>query len=226
MTPNDPPPYDPPVYCHPKQVSATFEESGRVVSLLDLCHPPEVTTVAVAQSESSFPVAGGECMHSTMTVGIDLDLDGLADEGVGLTGDVCVQRSDPYIGPDGLRVIDTEMISLEMVGTSEIAGDLHVGLAGPTFGSIQQSPEAAEQGFDVSGEYPASTYFDVTFVVDSELFGSSAPLTIRVDGDIGQVPPGDVFEELEPVEPHDPDVTPSTEEPKIGGAGSTGEVTG
>jgi len=219
-----PPQFPIPVYCHPQTLPTFFPGSGRTVSLLHLCHPPHVTSVAASPSPGPFPGAGGDCMHSTMTVGMDIDFDGIADEVVGLTGDVCVQRSDPYLGPDGLRRIDTEMISLEMVGTSELAGDLHVGLAGPTFGQIQQSEEAAALGYDVSGEAPASTFFDVTFVVDSALFGSSEPVTARVEGEIGQVPPGEVFEEVPPPPPPsedpdgDPDIQPSEEEPVFGGS--------
>jgi hypothetical protein len=207
-----PPQFPIPVYCHPKEVPVLFGGSGRTVSLLHLCHPPKVSSVTAIPAASEFPPAGMDCMHSTMTVGLDIDFDSFADEMVGLTGDVCVNRSDPFVGPDGLRVIETEMVSLDMVGTSELAGDLHVGLAGPSLGQIEQSPEAAAQGFDVSGEAPASTYFDVLFVVDSELYGSSGPVgPLRVEGEIGAVPPGEVIGEPPPPPPTegDPGVLPA-----------------
>lgn len=207
-----PPQFPVPVYCHPKEVPVVFGDSGRTVSLMHLCHPPKVSSVSASAipGESMFPSAGVDCMHSTMTVGIDIDFDGIADEMVGLTGDVCVNRTDPLVGPDGLRLVETEMLSLEMTGTSELAGDLHLGLAGPSFGEIRQSEEAAALGFDVSGEFPASTYFDVHFVVDSERFGTSEPVgPLRVAGEIGAVPPGEVIGEPPPGPEGDPDIDPA-----------------
>lgn len=218
-----PPQYPIPVYCHPKEVPVFFGGSSRTVSLLYLCHPPKVSTVTSVPAPAQFPSAGVDCMNSTMTVGIDLDFDGIADETVGTNGDVCVSRSDPFVGPDGLRVVQTEMISLDMFGTSELAGDLHIGLAGPSFGEIQQSEEAAAQGFDVSGEAPASTFFDVTFVVDTELFGSSDPVgPLRVEGEIGAVPPGEVIGAPPPPPPPpvpEEEPVPTETEPDLGGAG-------
>jgi len=198
--PGDPPgdkrEYPIPVYCHPKMVLIVFT-TGAGVSLLDLCHPPQVADPSTVPAAALFPDAGSECMPSTMTVGIDLDLDGVAEEGVGLTGEVCVQRTDPFEGPDGFRRIQTEMTGLEMSGYSELAGEIRIVLADSSFGEIVQSPEAFEAGYDVSGEAPASSYFDVSFVVESDEFGSSEPVTIRVEGEIGQVPPGEVL--VEPV---------------------------
>jgi len=213
LLPDPPMPKIPhPEYCHPKSVPVHFP-GGRVVNMLDLCHPPKPKRPGTALSEF-FPPAGGECMHSTLTLGIDVDLDDEADEVVGLTGDVCVMRSDPFFDADGLKVIDTEMISLDMVGSSELAGDLHVGLAEPSFGQIRQSPEAAEMGVDVSVETPASSFFDVVFVVDTELFGTSNPTgPSRVTAEIAEVPPGEGFEELPPPEEPTADETDPTSAP-------------
>ncbi len=213
---------DPPwhEYCH--QIFGFvlgFPVSGAAVNFDEVCHPPEPDWGGAVPAPY-FPVGGSECMSSTLTLTLDIDQDGQADELIGLTGPVCVTRSDPYFDPDtGLRVIDTVMDSLEMVGSSEFAGaiSLHLAPGWQSKGQIRQSLEAAEAGVDLSPEMPADSYFDVYFQVESETLGASEVAgPAKVTAQIGTVPPGKVIDDGKPheVPPHEvPDENPSEEFP-------------
>lgn len=196
-------------YCHQiSGFSVGFPFTGARVNFDEVCHPPEPDWSNSVPS-NSFPIGGSECMASTLTLSLDIDEDGVADELIGLSGPVCVTRSQPYFSPDtGLRVIDTQMDSLEMVGSSEFAGAISIRLAPgwESKGQILQTLEAAEVGVDISAETPADSYFDVYFQVESETLGESEVVgPAKVAAQITTVPPGGVIEEGEPheVPPHE-----------------------
>jgi hypothetical protein len=183
-------------YCHPMgAMPITFSGVG-TVSLLDLCHPPEpfdITTVTAVE----FPKAGQDCMNSALCFKVDLNNDGIVDEDLCLNGPVCVNRGEPYVdAKDGLRTIDTEMVSLDMTGYSHFAGQLTIQLAPDTHsrGQIKQTLTAAEMGVDVSLEAPAASFFDVFWVVKSSLVGTSNVVgPTRVEANISSVPPGETI---------------------------------
>ena len=198
------------VYCH--EVSGFdvgFPAVLSRVNIDEICHPPKGS--GLTPVPAPFPVGGSECMESTLTLDLDIDGDETTDEVIGLTGPVCVTRSDPYFDPNtGLRVIDTVMTSLEMIGSSEFAGSIAVRLAPgtETIGQIRQTEEAAAMGIDVSLETPADSYFQVFFQIESETMGISEIVgPAEVTAQISSVPPGEVIGEQPP--PHDhPDQNP------------------
>lgn len=215
--------YNPPVvlhphneYCHPvPPVPVFFPGVGIVIHWRDLCHAPQpfdddVVTNRFFEPKEVF----GECLDSTLCGSVDLDEDGIDDEQFCLDGPVCLNRGSFTVGDDGLKVIKTEMESLDVSGYSEFAGDMRIRLATEdgfaTVGEIRQSPEAAEQGIDISEETPASSFFDVFFVVESELLGTSDVVgPMRVDAELASVPPGELFDPTANEEPpSDPDNEP------------------
>lgn len=183
-------------YCHPiHKISVIFPAAGTRLFIQELCHPPQPFDITTATA-TSFSDAGQDCMNTALCFKVDGNDDGVIDEDLCLTGPVCVQRSAPYVDADGLRTIDTEMVSLDMTGYSHFAGQLTIRLA-PGFkslGKIKQSLEAAEAGIDVSLDTPASSFFDVIWVVDSDLMGTSSVVEpTRVDANISAVPPGETI---------------------------------
>ena len=187
--------YKPVMYCHIGAIGVIV--GGTDMDFLEICHPPEPYDGG-SPLPKAFPLAGTDCMNSTLSIVIDFNKDGEADESLGLAGPVCVERSDPYIDPDtGLKAIDTKMVSLSMVGYSQVAGRIGVELARDkvSTGRILQSAEAAEVGVDSNGEYPADSYFDVYFTIEAAELGSSEIVgPVRVEAQIPAVPPGKVIE--------------------------------
>lgn len=206
-----------PFYCHIGGMTVTFDD-GSSADVDGFCHPPKpwVTGGGVPHPGTLFPKEGEECMDSTLSFNLDIDSDGKIDESIGLAGPVCVTRSTPYYTDAGLKVIDTEMVSLEMIGHSEFAGEVSVTLAEgfKTLGRIQQSEIAKEMGVDVSIDAPAESYFDVYWVMKSSKLGSSEVLgPVRAEAQIASVPPGQPNGLLPHEVPGEEEVPPKEEEP-------------
>lgn len=151
-------------------------------------------------------VAVSECLSSTFCTAMDVDGDGITDEKLCLNGPFCLERGAPIVGSDGLRVVPAEMVSLDVTGYSDSTGDLRVRLASPegfvTLGEIHQTAEAAALGIDLSTETPATSYFDLFFVVESSLLGTSEVVgPLRFDAEIASVPPGELAPEEEAPRP-------------------------
>jgi hypothetical protein len=184
-------------YCHPRhKIPVTFPGMSSRAFIEELCHPPEPFDISTATA-TTFPAAGQDCMNTALCFKLDINEDGIIDEDLCLNGPVCVNRGAPYVDQaDGLRTIDTEMVSLTMTGYSHFAGPLTIRLAPGTHsrGRIKQTEEAAEAGVDVSLETPAASYFDVFWVVDSGLVGTSNVVgPTRVEANISAVPPGETI---------------------------------
>lgn len=204
------------VYCHEVQgFDVGFPAVLSRVNIDEICHPPKIK-FPIEEPNPVFPAGGSECMESTLTLDLDVDGDNEPDEVIGFTGPVCVTRSDPYFDPNtGLKVIDTVMDSLEMVGSSEFAGTMIVRLAPDftTIGQIRQTEEAAAMGVDISLETPADSFFNVYFQVESETMGLSEIVgPADVTAQITSVPPGEVIGEEPP--PEDPDQIPTETPPE------------
>ncbi len=193
-------------YCHPlHKISVIFPGLGSTY-IAELCHPPSPIDITTATA-TSFPAAGKDCMSSALCFKVDINTDGVIDEDLCLTGPVCVQRGAPYVDQaDGLRTIDTEMVSLDMTGYSHFAGQLTIQLAPGTHspGRIKQTAAAVDAGVDVSLATPATSFFDVYWVVKSSLTGTSSIVgPTRVEANISSVPPGETLSAAQtgPVEP-------------------------
>jgi len=192
-------------YCHPlHRIPVSFPGVGVKLSLLNLCHPPQPFPISTATA-TKFQPAGKDCMNTALCFQVDGNDDGVADEDLCLTGPVCVLRGDPYVdSADSRNTIDTQMVSLDMTGFSHFAGTLEIHLAPQTVspGQIKQSKAAADLGIDVSGDTPAASFFDVSWIVKSELLGiSEAVGPTRVEANISAVPPGETISETPPPPP-------------------------
>lgn len=207
-----------PFYCHIGGMTVTFSD-GSSADVDGFCHPPKpwVTGGGVPHPGVLFPdTAGSECMDSTLSFNLDIDSDGVIDESLGLAGPVCVTRSAPYFDDTGLKVIDTEMVSLEMTGHSQYAGEITVRLADgyKSSGRIQQSELAVEMGVDVSIDAPAESYFDIHWVMESSKLGTSEVLgPVRAEAQIASVPPGEPNGQVPGEEVPTEEVPPVEEEP-------------
>jgi hypothetical protein len=184
-------------YCHPvHKIPVLFPGLGTRVFIAELCHPPSPIDIATATA-ATFPAAGKDCMNTALCFKVDINDDGVYDEDLCLTGPVCINRGAPYVDQaDGLRTIDTEMVSLDMTGYSHFAGQLTIRLAPDThsLGQIKQTQAAADMGVDVSLETPATSFFDVFWVVYSSLVGTSDVVgPTRVEANISSVPPGETI---------------------------------
>lgn len=217
-----------PFYCHIGGMTVTFSD-GSSADVDGFCHPPKpwITGGGVPHPGTLFPKEGEECMDSTLSFNLDIDSDGKIDESIGLAGPVCVTRSAPYTTDAGLKVIDTEMVSLEMIGHSEFAGEVSVTLADgyKTLGRIQQSEIAAEMGVDVSIDAPAESYFDVYWVMKSSKLGESEVLgPVRAEAQIASVPPGQPIDFVPDEVPGEEQKPEEQEEEPDQAPGEDGEV--
>ena len=141
--------------------------------------------------------AGLDQVPSGALVGIDTDLDCIADTSLVLFGPVTITRTDPLDDSanfPGLRqidehldVIDTEMIFMSLSGggisLTAGAGQGQGSVLSNTFGAIAEDP---------TDPLSADSFFDVFFEVDvgsgQYLYNHSA-LQVNVPGRIGCVPP-------------------------------------
>ncbi len=132
---------------------------------------------------TGFPPAGpDEFPVSLAQIGIDLTLNGIPDTEVSAQGPFLVQRSDPQAGSDGRNVIDTEIVQLDLTGSSSL---------GPV--SIQQSSTRRSVGQIVAQQraqdFPADSFFDI-FVeirVGESILVNEVP--IRMSAVITEIPP-------------------------------------
>lgn len=190
----DPPDGDPPRYCHNGNTIVDISTPSGPGTIKDLCH--NLRPGKTLPPQFNFPaVADLECMESDLDFVLEVLNEGTGEtlsEEISLSGPVCIQRGAPYTNNNGLRAIDSQMVMLDMTGTSALAGDLAVTLAPGTTspGQLTQSPAAADLEIDISPVLPAHSWFDVTFVVEGD-FGTSEPVgPLRVEADVISVPPG------------------------------------
>ncbi|MDH3889548.1 MAG: hypothetical protein OEV49_00565 [candidate division Zixibacteria bacterium] len=108
------------------------------------------------------------------------------DETVELTGQAIIQRQAPQTDPaTGQRTVQTEMLSMDLSGSSPSLGDLILSLPLPSPGEIRsQSP---------SSDFPADAFFDVFFDVEVVGLGHHvvSPAPIRMASVINEIPPVD-----------------------------------
>ena len=115
---------------------------------------------APAAGQDVFPPAGFDTFDSEMTLKLELlpvqggvpRANGSVD--VTVTGPVVVHRGDPVDPGDGLREIPTEIVQLELSGTSPLgAVSIHV--------HPEKSSEGLVKAQDASGDFLADSSFNV-----------------------------------------------------------------
>jgi hypothetical protein len=138
------------------------------------------------QWENCPPLEGVDCLDSEARLEIDYPpLTGTADEVIDLTGPTLIKRSNPGDNDcDGLAEIDTEMVSLQLTGQSQVLGPIILvnDPDAPSVGQVKQ--KRPEPGF-----FPADSFFDVFFEVQTA-FGTAG---------VGQTQPRAVVDALPPI---------------------------
>ncbi len=132
---------------------------------------------------TGFPPAGpDEFPVSLAQIGIDLSLNGIPDTEVSAQGPFLVQRSDPQAGSDGRNVIDTEIVQMDLVGSSPL---------GPV--TIQQSPTRRSVGQIVARQrgqdFPADSFFDIFVEIRVGELTLVNEVSIRMSAVITEIPP-------------------------------------
>ena len=98
------------------------------------------------------------------------------------------------------------MVSLDVTGYSEFAGDISIRLANgfPTVGEIRQSQEAADMGIDISADAPAGSFFDRDPPAVPVLCCRGRALRLREPRITQPYPPNDCPVPAAPIEPSPP----------------------
>ena len=160
-----------PYVYNPDQADADGDNFG------DACDPGDPPTGFCEE----FPPAGNDNLNTDLTVGVILGDNPQVN--VSASGPTIVSRSDPY--GQCPRTIDTEIIEMTMAGE------------GP-FGSITvyESPTQTSDG-KIEGrscdDYPADSYFDVYFEVDTYMGKLHNNQPLRMSSVISCIPPVAVY---------------------------------
>ena len=139
--------------------------------------------VSFAQvSPDGFPPAGIDEFDSSAIITIDLTSSGGPEITLTLVGPARIDRSDPFDPGDGRDVIETEILSMDLRGTSAL-GPITLRESGrkQSSGIIrQQTP---------SQDFPAESFFDVFVEVSTDVgvFHNQDP--IRLQAVIEEIPP-------------------------------------
>jgi hypothetical protein len=150
-----------------------------------------VLTIASIPEALCYPPAGYDYMQSSATITVAIT--GMFTETLTAYGPVNISRSTPYDPGDGHMKIDTEIISMNLVGTSTHIGQI----------TIIQSPFKASKGAvrqrTAGIDFPADSFFNVYIEILTML---SFPNNILHNNDpknmsaiINQIPPyGSTYE--------------------------------
>lgn len=115
-------------------------------------------------ADAPFPLHGQDCHRGGMRFGIDLFGPGISTI-VATDGRINYRRTDPYFPGPLPQTIDTELLSMQLTGFDPMLGTVKLGL-NPNFtsaGRVQSQPGPSS--------YPAESFFDIFFTVDSSVFG-------------------------------------------------------
>ena len=119
-------------------------------------------TIASIPEALCYPPAGSDYMEHT-TATIELEVTGMFTETITAKGPTTVSRSNPYDPGDGHIKIDTEIISMNLVGSSSYIGPI----------TIIESPSKASTGAiqqQTAGiDFPADSFFDVFIEIHTAL---------------------------------------------------------
>lgn len=121
-----------------------------------------ILAMASVPNALCYPPAGTDYINPT-TATIELEIIGMFTETITVTGPTTVSRGMPYDPGDGHIKIDTEIISMNLVGTS-----VHIGPI-----TIIESPSKASTGAirqQIAGtDFPADSFFDVFVEIQTTL---------------------------------------------------------
>ena len=168
-------------YQGPHPVVITDPITGEDIGLIvDFVHIPREP---IPCPEEDFPEADDDCMITTAV--ITLEIGEMLVPNVTVTGTTRVSRGTPYDPDDGRNKIDTEILSMDLSGRSQL-GDI----------TVTQSPYRASVGYikakQTDRDYPAESFFDIFVEVDIPGTGpvhNEEPIPMRAK--IDKIPPTD-----------------------------------
>lgn len=153
--------------------------------LLLLSGAPTVTsTPGEVTGPGQFPPEPGldDFPVSLAQIGIDLTLNGIPDGEISAEGPFVVERGAPVRGSDGRRSIETEILQMDLSGSSPL---------GPV--TIRQHPQRPSVGRitarDAEQDFPADSFFDIFVEINigGQIFVNPEP--IRMEAVITEIPP-------------------------------------
>lgn len=145
-----------------------------------------ILTIVSVPGAICYPSAGTDTMPST-TATIELEIIGMFTETLTVGGPTTVSRSNPYDPGDGHIKIDTEIVSMNLVGTSSNIGPI----------TIVESPSETSSGtirqLSPGIDYPADSFFDVFVEIKTILPPPYSTLhnddPVRMSTTINGIPP-------------------------------------
>lgn len=179
---------------------ADNDGDGSIDDADDGCQPPQTVTDA-------FPAAGEDIFASTLKLdGYELATQvGVCPISLSATGPVVVRRGAPAQASDGTRGVDTEIVALQLSGSGILPAGTpcNPGATDQPFpATLVEDPDQASvgrivpTGADGAADFPADSFFDVFFVVDTPLGvlqggppGGPAGAAVKVENVIRSIPP-------------------------------------
>lgn len=138
-------------------------------------------------SESPFPAAGIDSQQCTAQ--LDVKIGSARKQRVTLTGSVLIKRGNPRVGTNGRRVVDTEILSLDLSGVMSGLGNVRIvktfDPAYPSWGMVQARSN--------KHDFSADSFFDV-FMLWRTPQGIMLPeRVLRVTGKVMSLPSFDEY---------------------------------
>ena len=145
---------------------------------------PDRTTQACRCAKPSFPPHGADLSPTTGLFRVAIAGVGVADAQV--SGQVLLRWQDPVTGPGGQSTVQTEMLSLDLTGSSPTLGTVHV-KGGSVLGLPASVGTVTAQ--QPGSDFPADSFFDVFF--DVEVAGTHLvnDQPLRMQAEITEIPP-------------------------------------
>jgi hypothetical protein len=112
-----------------------------------------------ASAQDVFPPAGYDVMDSEMTIDLEILVPVPSGAVLLVDGVAVVQRSAPVDPGDGLREIETEIVQMELTGTSPIQSRISLNPDRSSVGRVKAQ--------DASGDFLADSFFDVFVRVEA-----------------------------------------------------------
>jgi hypothetical protein len=176
--------------------SGSWDTSAVVASATVPQNTPTATNTPAGTNCTTWPPPGDDTMASGGQVTIEIT--GAGSDNVTLNGPTTVHRSArcPGCGPGGRDTMETEMLAMDMTGSSSVFGPIHVreSPSRPSLGQIrQQSPGT---------DFPADSFFDIFVEIDTAMGTVHNEQPIVMHSQIGCLPPiGSIY-----IPPNQPDI--------------------
>jgi len=146
-------------------------------------------TVGVAQT--GYPAAGFDSFPSTAEITVDIP--GLGTDTIVLEGPTTVHRGDPVLPPlGGTQTIDTEILSMNLTGTSPVFGPV----------GVFENPNEASRGQIIQQpgqDFPAESFFDVFVILQTQSGALHNETPIRMQSRIYSIPPREQYKGFGPI---------------------------